>query len=62
LQYGPFLGCGFFGPAVLPQIRAFEAKGKLAILNPQRRLGCAALVPQYPLMRERHQGVEICAA
>jgi len=30
--------------AVLPQIRAFESKGKLAIVNPQRRMGSAALI------------------
>jgi len=25
---------------------AFESKGKLAIVNPQRRMGCAALMPE----------------
>jgi hypothetical protein len=29
---------------VLPQIRVFESKGKLAIVKPQRRMGCAALM------------------
>jgi hypothetical protein len=40
------------GSTVLPQIRAFESKGKLPIVNPQRRTGCAALMPQYSLTRE----------
>jgi hypothetical protein len=31
----------------LPEIRAFEFKGKLTIVNPQRRMGCTALVPGY---------------
>jgi hypothetical protein len=43
-------------------MRAFESKGKLAIVNPQRRMGCAALMPQYSFTRDRCQGVKICAA
>ena len=48
--------------AAPPQICAFESKGKLAILNPQRHVGCAALVPEYSFTLEQNQGVEICAA
>ena len=33
--------------AVLPQIHALEPKGNLAVVNPQRRMGCAALMPEY---------------
>jgi hypothetical protein len=29
-----------------------ESKGKLAIVNPQRRIGCAALIPQCPFTRD----------
>jgi len=32
---------------VLPQIRAFQSKGKLVIVKPQRRMGCGALMPEY---------------
>jgi hypothetical protein len=48
--------------AVLLQIRAFESKGKLAIVNPQRRMGCAALIPEYSFTLDYRQGVKICAA
>jgi hypothetical protein len=37
---------------VLPQIRALESKGKLAIVNPQRCIGCAALMPQCLFARD----------
>jgi hypothetical protein len=47
---------------VLPQIRAFESKGKLVIVNPQRRLGCAALIPEYSFTLDHRQAVEICDA
>jgi hypothetical protein len=47
---------------VLTQIRACEPKGKLAIVNPQRRMGCAALMPEYSFTLEHRQGVEIGAA
>jgi hypothetical protein len=29
-----------------------ESKGKLAIVNPQRRMGCAALVPEHSFTRD----------
>jgi hypothetical protein len=45
--------------AVLPQIRAFESKGKLAIVNPQQRIGCAALMPEYSFTLDHRQGLEI---
>jgi hypothetical protein len=48
--------------AILPQIRAFESKGKLAIVNPQRRVGCAALMPEYSFALDHRQGAEISAA
>jgi hypothetical protein len=32
------------GVRATAQIRAFESKGKLAIVNPQRRMGCAGNV------------------
>jgi hypothetical protein len=41
--------------AVLPQIRAFESKGKLAIVNPQRRMDCTALMPEYSFTLDRRQ-------
>jgi len=39
----------FLGSAVLPQIRASESKGKLtrSVVNPQRRIGCAALMTEH---------------
>jgi len=40
------------GSAVLPQIRAFESNGKLAIGNPQRRVCCAAFMPEHSFTRE----------
>jgi hypothetical protein len=40
------------GSAVLPQIRALESNGKLAIVSPQRRTGCAALMPEHSFTRE----------
>jgi hypothetical protein len=46
--------------AVLPQIRAFEFEDKLAIVNPQRRIGCAALIPEYSFTLDHRQGLEIC--
>jgi len=39
----------------------FDSKGKLAIVNPPRRVGCAALMPEYSFMLEQHQEVEICS-
>ena len=47
---------------VLPQTCAFESKGKLAIVNQERRMGCAALMPEYSFTPDRRQRVEICAA
>ena len=46
--------------AVLPQIRASESKGKPAIVNPQRPMGCAALMPEYSFTLDHRQRVEIC--
>jgi hypothetical protein len=46
--------------ALLPHIRASESKGKLAIVNPQRRNGCAALRPEYSFTLGHRQGLEIC--
>ncbi|MGB7590983.1 MAG: hypothetical protein WBO19_07075 [Terriglobia bacterium] len=36
--------------------------GELAIVNPQRRVSCAALMPEYSFTPDRYQGVEIWAA
>jgi len=41
---------------------AFESKGKLAIVNPQRRICCAALMPEYSFTLDQRQGVETRAA
>ncbi len=38
-------------PTTFPT-RAFRSKAKLAIVNPQRRMGCAALMPEYSLTPE----------
>ena len=35
--------------------RVFESKGKLAIVNPQRRIGCAALMPECLFRLGHHQ-------
>jgi hypothetical protein len=46
---------------IFPQTRAFEFKGKLAIVNPQRRIGYAAPVREYSFTLDHRQGVGVCA-
>ena len=50
--------------AILPQIRAFEFKGKLSrpSVNPQRGMGCAPLMPEYSFTLDHCRGLEIWAA
>jgi len=48
---------------VLPQTCAFESKGKLAIVNQERRMGCAALMPEYSFTpRLAARRVALCAS
>ena len=54
-----FIRRGKCSSVVLPQIRAFEPKGKLAVVNPQRRIGCAPLMPQYWFTRDQCGTVQI---
>jgi hypothetical protein len=48
-------------PSLYPQIGGFESKGKLAIVNPPRRMGCAALMPEYSFTLDHCQGRDVCA-
>ncbi|MGD1156405.1 MAG: hypothetical protein ABSA41_11300 [Terriglobia bacterium] len=34
----------------------------MAIVNPQRRMACTALVPEHSFTLDHRQGVEMCAA
>jgi len=45
--------------AVLPQIRTFESNGKPAIVNPQRRIGCATPMPEHSFTRDHCRTVQI---
>jgi len=45
------------GSALPPQIRAFESKGRLtrSIINPQRRICSAAVIPEYSFTLDHRQ-------